>query len=81
MVYNGEFAATLDALFVQAEFDHYKIQRRGLPDNNFEGAYVMASYALTGEKRPYNRATGAYGGLRRSPAWTSPGSWWPTARR
>src|SRR5262249_27421051 len=62
-VYNGEFAATFNALFVQAEFDHYKVQRTNLPDLNFEGAYAMVSYALTGEKRSYNRATGAYGGI------------------
>ena len=63
MIYNVEAAATFGSLFAQAEYDHYKIDRRGLGSNNFEGAYAMVVYTLTGEHRSYNRATGAYGGI------------------
>lgn len=63
LIYNVEAAATFGSFFAQAEYDHFKVDRRGLTSNNFEGGYVMATYTLTGEHRAYNRATGAYGSI------------------
>lgn len=63
MVYNIEAAATFGSLFAQAEYNHYTVDRRGLGTNKFDGAYIMASYTLTGEHRAYNRVTGAYGSI------------------
>ena len=62
-----EIAARYKALLVQAEHFWYQIERRrvggapGLPDPEFSGWYVQASYTLTGEPRRYNTQNGAFG--------------------
>ena len=63
MVYAFEAAGAWHGLFAQGEYFIYQIDRRGLAKAKFDGAYAQVSYALTGESRPYNRATGAYGGI------------------
>jgi phosphate-selective porin OprO/OprP len=62
-----ELALRYKGLVVQAEHFWYRIERRipsagpALPDPDFSGYYVQASYSLTGEPRRYSSATGAFG--------------------
>jgi phosphate-selective porin OprO/OprP len=65
-VYSVEAAGNYGPLYMQGEYFWYDIQRDGTlggPSNNFDGGYVQASYALTGESRTYNKSTGAYNGI------------------
>ena len=65
-VYGAEGAAQLGPLFFQGEYFHYNIDRQsatGLPSLKFDGYYAEAAWSLTGEKRGYNAAAGAYGGI------------------
>lgn len=44
---------------LQGEYIFAPVNRDGSPDASFHGAYLSASYFLTGEHRPYNRQSGA----------------------
>jgi phosphate-selective porin OprO/OprP len=61
-----EIAARYKSLLIQGEYFHYSIERRRpasgpvLPDPDFSGYYVQASYTLTGEPRKYNAQNGAF---------------------
>ena len=61
-----EIAARYKALLLQGEYFWYQIERRrpasgvALPDPDFSGFYVQASYTLTGEPRKYNTQNGAF---------------------
>jgi len=59
-----EAAAQYGPLFLQSEYETYKIERRngtvGLSDPDFSGYYVEGSYALTGDKRRFNAGTWAF---------------------
>jgi phosphate-selective porin OprO/OprP len=63
MVYGFEAAGTWRGLFAQGEYFMHKINRRGVAAANFEGGYAQVSYTLTGERRGYNNAAGAYRGV------------------
>lgn len=65
-VYGFELAGGIGSAFAQAEYFHYNVARQGLPDLNFNGGYVEASYTVTGELRKYSAGCGCYGGI--SPA-------------
>lgn len=62
-----EVAIRYKSLLIQAEHFWYNIERRApaagpvLPDPDFTGWYVQASYTLTGEPRKYNAQNGAFG--------------------
>ncbi len=61
-----EIAVRYKALLLQAEHFWYKIERRNvagpvLPDPDFTGWYVQASYTISGEPRRYNAQNGAFG--------------------
>jgi phosphate-selective porin OprO/OprP len=62
----GELAAVQDAFTLSAEYmaTYVSSPQTGNPD--FSGFYVMATYALTGETRPYEHETGAFGMIRPS---------------
>lgn len=65
----AEFAANFQNFFVQGEYFSYQFERKQVPgpvlgDPDFSGWYVQASYALTGEARPWSAATGAFTGLK-----------------
>ena len=57
-----EVAAQKRNLFIQAEYEHYGIERRNsaLSDPDFSGWYVEGSWILTGERRKYNLSTFAF---------------------
>jgi len=55
-----ETASTYKSLFWQGEFYKYKVERRGLPDADFGGAYGQVSWALTGESHTYNPQSASY---------------------
>jgi phosphate-selective porin OprO and OprP len=65
-VYGFELAGGIGSAYAQAEYFHYSVARQGLPDLNFNGGYVEASYTLTGESHKYSAGCGCYGGI--SPA-------------
>jgi phosphate-selective porin OprO/OprP len=66
-VYSVEAAGTYGPLYTQGEYFWYNVDRNNLavplPSTKFEGGYVQASYALTGESRKYNPASASYGGI------------------
>ena len=61
-----EIALRYKGLVVQAEHIWYRVERRrpavgpALPNPDFSGYYVQASYVLTGESRRYNAQNGAF---------------------
>jgi phosphate-selective porin OprO and OprP len=59
-VYGAELAASYENFFLQGEYYHVDVDRAGLPTNTFDGAYIEASWIMTGEQRKYLPATGAY---------------------
>jgi hypothetical protein len=71
-------------LFVQ----EFLVQRRRstfapLPGLKFQGGYAQAAYVLTGETRPYNAASAAYGGIVPANPFSLTGGWgaWEIAGR
>ncbi len=59
-VYGVEGAAGYRNFFVQGEYYHVDVNRRGLAINGFDGGYIEGSWILTGEQRKYVPTTGAY---------------------
>jgi phosphate-selective porin OprO/OprP len=59
-VYGAELAVTYENFFVQGEYYHIDVDRARLRSNSFDGAYIEASWILTGEPRKYVPASGAY---------------------
>ena len=61
-----EAAGELGGLFLQGEYERFKIQRltpaAGVSDPDFNGYYVEGGYMLTGERRRYNAGTAAFDG-------------------
>jgi phosphate-selective porin OprO and OprP len=62
-VYGVEGAAGWRNLFLQSEYYHIDVDRRGLASNGFDGGYIEASWTITGEHRKYDPGSGAYGGI------------------
>jgi len=56
-----EFAAENGPLSLQSEFLQASVNGVDNTDPTFYGFYVSGSWLLTGENRPYNRSTGAFG--------------------
>jgi phosphate-selective porin OprO and OprP len=48
-VYGAELAASYENFFLQGEYYHIDVDRARLPTNTFDGAYIEASWILTGE--------------------------------
>lgn len=59
-----EAAGQFKSLFLQAEYDAFKIDRRnaaaGVSNPSFKGFYVEGAYSLTGERRKFNPGTFAF---------------------
>ena len=55
-----ETAATFRSLFWQGELYRYELDRRGLADADFGGAYGQVSWTITGEAHAYNPQAGSY---------------------
>lgn len=62
-VFNLETAAGYKNLFWQGEYFHYAVDRRGLQQANFDGAYGEVCWTLTGESRKYIPETGSYSAI------------------
>ena len=59
-----ESAAEWGRLFGQGGWFHYEIDRRSaLPSPSFHGWYMMATWSLSGETRPYDPVTASFHGL------------------
>jgi phosphate-selective porin OprO/OprP len=86
-VYSAEVAASYGPLYFQGEYFFYNIDRldfANLPSLKFNGGYAQASWAITGESRPYIAGTGAYGSIvPANPFSLSSGGWgaWEVAAR
>jgi phosphate-selective porin OprO/OprP len=62
-VYSVEAAGSYGPLFFQGEYFFYNVDRlafTGLPSLSFNGGYAQASWAITGESRPYLTGSAAY---------------------
>ena len=62
----GELAVAEGPVTVSGEYTYTSVDSQQVGDPRFTGYYAMASWALTGEMRPYNHTLGAFG--RISPA-------------
>jgi phosphate-selective porin OprO/OprP len=84
-VVGAELAFVLGPFSMQGEYIHSFVQGgSGQRDVDFYGNYVLASYVLTGERRPYDRKKGGFGRLRpRNPFSIAEGSFgaWELAGR
>ena len=83
-VYSGGFAGAWNAFYFQGEYFNYRIERTIGGDADFDGAYVQAAYALTGESRRYSSTNGAFGGINpKRPFLMGTGNWgaWEVAAR
>ncbi|HEX4182928.1 MAG TPA: porin [Caulobacteraceae bacterium] len=59
----AEFAAQKKNLLIQAEYEHFTVDRSdGFSSPDFNGYYVEGLWMLTGDARRYNAATGAFDG-------------------
>jgi phosphate-selective porin OprO/OprP len=57
----GEFAAQKGPFLLQAEYEHFGIDRSDInSDPTFNGWYVYGVWTITGEPRTYNKATAAF---------------------
>ena len=56
-------AAVYHNYFLQSEYFHYTLDRRGLKNASFNGAYGELAWTITGESHKYKPETGAYGGI------------------
>lgn len=66
---------------VQGEWSRASVDRPGAADADLDGAYLFASWFLTGESRPYAADDGAFGRLRPArPLGGGPGAWEVAAR-
>ena len=59
-VLDFETAATWGPLFWQGEYYRYQVDRQGLANANFDGAYGEVSWTFTGEQHLYNTQAGSY---------------------
>jgi phosphate-selective porin OprO/OprP len=59
-LYNLQAALVLGPLSFQAEWNGTRIDQIGGGPVFFQGAYIFASYFLTGEHREYNREVGTF---------------------
>jgi len=59
-IFNVELAYAYDSFFVQSEFFDVVVQDP-TGNRNYTGAYVMASYVLTGEHHKYNKKAATFG--------------------
>jgi phosphate-selective porin OprO/OprP len=65
VIFGGEAAWVQGAFSVQGEYLHaYALSVNGVREGDFSGAYVSASWFLTGETRPYHRDTGTFRAVR-----------------
>ena len=84
MCISAGFAGAFNALYFQGEYFNFNIKRTAGGDAEFNGGYVQASYALTGESRRYSESNGAFGGINpRKPFLMGTGNWgaWELAAR
>jgi len=73
MKYGLEAAFVTGPFSMQAEYFNYDVERdNGQSDLEFDGYYVQAAYALTGESRKYKAKKGAFGGYSPKGKW---GAW------
>jgi phosphate-selective porin OprO/OprP len=83
-VYSGGFAGAWNAFYFQGEYFNYRVERTVGGDADFDGAYIQAAYALTGESRRYSSTNGAFGGINpKRPFLMGTGNWgaWEVAAR
>jgi phosphate-selective porin OprO and OprP len=62
----GELAAVQDAFTLSAEYTATYVSSPQTGNPEFAGFYVMTTYALTGETRPYDHESGTFGMIRPS---------------
>jgi len=59
--YGLELAYRRGPLTLISEYIHAKVSSANTNDPGFKGYYIVASYVLTGEMRPYNKRSGVFG--------------------
>ena len=59
-IYDVELAGNYRNYYLQGEYFHYEVDRRGLPTASFDGGYAQAAWAITGESHKYVPSAGSY---------------------
>ena len=59
--YGLELGYRRGPLTLISEYIHAKVSSANTNDPGFKGYYIVASYVLTGEMRPYNKRSGVFG--------------------
>lgn len=78
-VLDWEVAGRKGPLMLAAEYFYTQVKtKQQFPDLNFNGYYVMGSYVLTGETRPYDLHGATFGGVK--PRCKKTGAWEISAR-
>lgn len=83
-ILSAGFAGAWNALYFQGEYFNYQVERSNGGDAEFNGGYIQATYALTGEIRRYSESNGAFGGINpKKPFMMGTGNWgaWEVAAR
>ncbi|MES1199729.1 MAG: porin [Pseudomonadota bacterium] len=63
--YGAELGGQWKNFFIAGEWEQINVKRpNGVPDAEFNGYYVNASWTLTGEARRWSPTTGGFGGIR-----------------
>ena len=82
--YDAQLAWVRGPFSLQMEWTRTDAAAPAGPDPALEGAYVFASWFVTGESRAYNRAKGSFGRVRPARPWNGrrggPGAWELAAR-
>jgi phosphate-selective porin OprO/OprP len=63
-LFGGEFATVWNSFHAESEFMASKVDTNNGSNPCYKGFYAQAGYFLTGEVRPYNRATGIFDRVR-----------------
>ncbi len=75
----GELAAVQGPVTLTAEYAATNVSSTETGDPSFHGYYVVVSWILTGEMRPYDRASGTFGMVRPAAPFSfkrgGPGAW------
>lgn len=60
----AEVALMFGPVLMQGEYVHTSVARSSRSDPDFDGAYIQASWVITGESHRYSRSLATFGGVR-----------------
>lgn len=67
--FGAEAALMFGPLMLRGEYMHASVDRSTAADPGFDGAYLQASWVVTGERHRYSRSRATFGGVRPRSDW------------